>query len=423
VSPDTSRPHPGVGGDTGVGLDAGVGLDVERIRAEFPALADANAHFDAPGGTQTPRAVIDAIAAALAGPLANRGTDTPAARNAEEIVVASRLAVADLVAGDPRGVVFGRSATELTMSMARTLARTWHAGDEIVVTRLDHDANIRPWILAAERVGARVRWAEFDPGTGALSIEAVTSLLTDRTRLVAVTAASNLIGTRPDVPGIAAAARAVGALVYVDGVHYASHALVDLAELGADFFVCSPYKFFGPHHATLIADPALLESLHPDKLLPSTNAVPERFELGTLPYEFLAGTTAAIDFLAELVDGSGPRRQRLALSLAASEEHQARLGVALRTGLRDRAAAVFYAADAPLRTSTLLFDVPGVPAAELARRLATRGVSAPAGSFYAVEASRHLGLGDGGAVRVGLAAYSSEEDVHRLLGAVDDIVG
>ena len=401
----------------------GLAFDVERIRSEFPALVGGNAHFDAPGGTQTPRPVIDAIAAALAGPLANRGPDTPGARRAEEIVAASRLAVADLVAGDPHGVVFGRSATELTMSMARTLSRTWRSGDDVVVTRLDHDANIRPWILAAERAGVRVRWAEFDAATGALAPAAVTSLLTDRTRLVAVTAASNLIGTRPDVAAIAAAARAVGALVYVDGVHYASHALVDLAELGADFFVCSPYKFFGPHHAALIADPALLDSLRPDKLLPSTDAVPERFELGTLPYEVLAGTTAAIDFLAGLADGSGTRRERLARSLAASEQHQSRLGSALRAGLADRAGAVFHGADAPVRTSTLLFDLPGAAAPDVARHLATHGVSAPAGSFYAVEASRQLGLGVGGAVRVGLAAYNDEDDVRRLLSAVDDIVG
>ena len=398
-------------------------LDVERIRAAFPALAGGNAHFDAPGGTQTPQPVIDAIGAALARPLANRGSDTPAARNAEEIVAEARLAVADLVAGEPRGVVFGRSATELTMSVARTLAQTWRVGDEVVVTRLDHDANIRPWVLAAERAGVRVSWADFDPQSGELPVEEVRSLITDRTRVVAVTAASNLLGTRPDVAAMAATAHAAGALLYVDGVHYAAHALVDLAALGADFLVCSPYKFFGPHHAVLVADPALLESLRPDKLLPSTDTVPERFELGTLPYEILAGTTAAIDFIAGLVDGGGTRRERLARSLAASEDHQARLGTLLRIGLLERGGAVFHGADAPARTSTLLFDLPGVPAPEVARRLAARGVSAPAGSFYAVEASRHLGLGDGGAVRVGLAAYSSEEDVHRLLRAVGNIVG
>ncbi len=405
-----------------IDIDNSAALDVERIRADFGSLAAGNAHFDSPGGTQTPRQVIDAIGAALRNPLANRGSDTPAARNAEEIVVSSRQAVADLVSGDARGVVVGRSATELTMMMARTLTRAWQPGDEVVVSRLDHDANIRPWLIAAERAEVRVRWADFDPVTGELPLEAVTDLLNERTRLVAVTAASNLIGTRPDVSTIAAAAHAVGALVYVDGVHYAAHAPVDVAGLGADFFVSSPYKFFGPHHGLLVADPALLDTLRPDKLLPSTDTVPERFELGTLPYELLAGTTAAIDYLAGLVDGTGSRRERLARSLTAAEEHQARLSAELRSGLRERGGALFYGADAPQRTSTLLFDLPGHLAADVARRLASSAVSAPAGNFYAIETSRHLGLGDGGAVRVGLAAYSSAEDVDRLLEAVEEIV-
>jgi cysteine desulfurase family protein (TIGR01976 family) len=405
-------------------------LDVERIRADFPALAAGAAHFDAPGGTQTPRSVIDAIARALARPLANRGLDTLAARNAEQATSEARRAMADLVSADPRGVVFGRSATELTMTMARTLAETWRPGDELVVTRLDHDANIRPWLLAAERRGVRVRWADFDASTGELTVEAVTGLVTDRTRLVAVTAASNLIGTRPELPAIAAEAHAAGSLVYVDGVHYAAHALVDVTELGADFFVCSPYKFFGPHHGALVADPALLETLRPDKLLPSTDAVPERFELGTLPYEMLAGTTAAVDYLAGMVGGAGSRRERLARSLAASEAHQHRLGLLLRDGLRERG-AVFHGAafdggafdggGTVRRTSTLLFDLPGHTAGQVAAHLAGRGVNAPAGSFYAIEASRHLGLGDQGAVRTGLAPYTSADDVRRLLLALDDL--
>ncbi|GAA3642400.1 cysteine desulfurase-like protein [Microlunatus ginsengisoli] len=395
-------------------------FDVDRIRADFPALAAGSAHFDSPGGTQTPAVVAAAIARTLSEPLANRGPDTPAARNAERAVFDFRRAVADFVRGDPRGVVFGRSATELTMTMARTLASTWAAGDEVIVSRLDHDANIRPWLIAVERVGAVVRWADFDPATGALPTEAVTDLLTERTRVVAITAASNLIGTRPDVAAIADRAHAAGAYVYVDGVHYASHLPVDVAALGADFFVCSPYKFFGPHHGVLVTDPGLLETLRPDKLLPSTDAVPERFELGTLPYELLAGTTAAIDYLAAMVPGSGSRRERLAGSIAAAEAHQVGSSRALRAGLLERG-AVLHGADAPCRTSTLLFDLPGWAAPDLAGRLAERGVSAPAGSFYAVEASRHLGLGDGGAVRVGLAPYTCAEDVRRLLAALDDL--
>ncbi|HET9648777.1 MAG TPA: cysteine desulfurase-like protein [Microlunatus sp.] len=397
-------------------------LDVDRIRADFPALAAGTAHFDAPGGTQTPLPVIRAIADILTAPLANRGNDTSGARNAESAVAAARLAVADLVGGDPRGVVFGRSATELAMTVARTLAASWRPGDEVVVTRLDHDANIRPWIIAAERAGVVVRWADFDPTSGDLPTGAVTDLIGARTRVVALTAASNLIGTRPDVPSVAAAAHEVGALCAVDGVHYTAHAAVDLRVLGADLFWCSPYKFFGPHHGVLVADPRLLETLHPDKLLPSTDAVPERFELGTLPYELLAGTTAAVDYLAELVPGTGSRRERLARSMAASEAHQARLCTTLRHGLEERG-AVLYGAHAASRTSTLLFDLPGHPAADVAAGLAAAGVSAPAGSFYAIEASRHLGLGDHGAVRTGLAAYSSPEDVRRLLGALDRLIG
>src|SRR5690606_7989531 len=222
----------------------------------------------------------------------------------------------------PRGVVFGRSMTQLTFDLARTLADGWRPGDEVVVTSLDHDANIRPWVIAAQRVGATVRWAEFDPTTGELDPRVVADLVGERTRLVAVTGASNLIGTRPDVAAIAAAAHEAGALVHVDGVHLSAHAPVDVTALGADFFALSPYKFCGPHHGALVADPDLLETLRPDKLLPSTDAVPERFELGTLPYELLAGTTAAVDFLADLAAGGegGDRRARLRALLAAVEE-------------------------------------------------------------------------------------------------------
>src|SRR5690606_6077258 len=200
----------------------------------------------------------------LTSAVANRGTVTRAERRADDIVRAARQAVADLLGADPRGVVFGRSMTALTFDMSRTLAAGWRPGDEVVVTSLDHDANVRPWVIAAERAGATVRWAEFDPATGELPVEAVTALLGERTRLVAVTGASNLIGTRPDVAAITGAAPAVGALVHVDGVHLTAHAPVDVAALGADLYACSPYKFLGPHLGTLVAGPELLETLHPD---------------------------------------------------------------------------------------------------------------------------------------------------------------
>ncbi|MEO7349973.1 MAG: aminotransferase class V-fold PLP-dependent enzyme, partial [Terrimesophilobacter sp.] len=272
--------------------------DIDSVRADFPALTAGSAHFDGPGGTQTPRAVINAISEAMSGPLSNRGTVTTGEARADETVTDARAAIADLVGGDAGGVVFGRSATQLCYDFSRWISRDWKAGDEVVVTRLDHDSNVRPWVQAAERAGATLRWLDFDPETSEL--DDIATVLTEHTKLVAVTAASNLIGTMPDVAALAAAAHAVGALVYVDGVHFTAHAYVDMVALGADFYSCSPYKFLGPHLGALIAAPALLESLHPDKLLPSTNEVPERFEFGTLPYEMLAGVAAAVDYLSTI---------------------------------------------------------------------------------------------------------------------------
>jgi cysteine desulfurase family protein (TIGR01976 family) len=396
-----------------------VTYDIAALRSHFPALAAGIAHFDGPGGTQTPEPVVRAIADALAQPLSNQGRVTVGERNAERIVSGARRAMADLLGADPSGIVFGRSATQLTYDFSRTLARTWSPGDEVVVTRLDHDANIRPWVQS----GATVRWAEFDPETGELTVDAIRSVLSERTRLVAVTAASNLIGTRPDIPAIAQAAHEAGALVHVDGVHHTAHSLVDLEELGADFFVCSPYKFLGPHHGVLAARPELLETLRPDKLLPSTDAVPERFELGTLPYEFLAGTTAAVDFLAERLDAdaTGSRRERLAAGFAALEAHEHVLRARIDEGLAalDGVTVHSRAAD---RTPTVLLTFHHHSTADAYEFLAERGVQAPAGSFYAIEASRHLGLGDTGGLRVGLAPYNDTEDVDRLLTGLADFL-
>ncbi|MEU3661838.1 cysteine desulfurase-like protein [Streptomyces sp. NPDC032940] len=396
-------------------------LDIDAIRAQIPALKSGTARFDAPGGTQTPQPVIDAVAEALAAPLANRGRTTEGERNADRIVTGARAALGDLLAADPRGVVFGRSATQLTYDLSRTLAKTWAPGDEVVVTRLDHDANIRPWAQAARAVGAIVRWADFDPVTGELPLESVEAVLSPRTRLVAVTAASNLIGTVPDLPAVARLAHGVGALLHVDAVHYASHAVVDMDALGADTLVCAPYKFLGPHLGVLAARPEFLETLDPDKLLPSSDAVPERFELGTLPYELLAGARAAVDFLADLAPGArGGRRERLIASFAALETHEDALRGRIERGLAALDGVTVYSR-AARRTPTLLFTVAGLTPAEVYRLLAERGIDAPAGSFYALEASRHLGLGDGGGVRVGLAPYSSADDVDRLLTALEGL--
>jgi cysteine desulfurase family protein (TIGR01976 family) len=399
--------------------------DIDAVRADFPALAAGASHFDGPGGTQTPRQVIDAIAGALSGPLSNRGTVTLGETNAEKTVADARAAIADLVAGDPGGVVFGRSATQLCYDFSRWVSRGWGPGDEVVVTRLDHDSNVRPWVQAAERTGASLRWLDFNPETAEL--DDIATVLSDRTKLVAVTAASNLIGTKPPVSSIAAAAHDAGALVYVDGVHYTAHCSADIGALGADFYSCSPYKFLGPHLGALTASPALLETLTPDKLLPSTNVVPERFEFGTLPYELLAGVAAAVDYLATLggtaLAGTAfagtalenaSRRARLVDAFARLEEHEDALLARLEAGLAALPAITVYSRAAH-RTPTILLTIDGRDTLDAYTFLAARGVDAPSSNFYALEASRRLGLGDEGGLRVGLAPYTNEQDIDRLL--------
>ncbi|WP_240641390.1 cysteine desulfurase-like protein [Nocardioides ferulae] len=390
-------------------------MDLDRIRSAFPALDLGVAHFDGPGGSQTPRPVADAVAAALTAGLANRGSVTEAERRADAIVVDARAAMGDLLGADPRGIVFGRSMTQLTFDLARTLAAGWGPGDEVVVTRLDHDANIRPWVLAAERAGATVRWLDFDPATAEL--DDLEPLLTDRTRLVAFTAASNLFGTRPDVRRMTAAAHAAGALVHLDAVHLVPHVVVDLADLGVDLLGCSPYKFLGPHLGVLAARPELLETLHPDKLLPSPEQVPERFELGTLPYELLAGVTATVDFIAGLASTHPDRRAAVIESMTAVETHEDALLARLLGGLGELPSVTVHGRPAH-RTPTVLFSVAGHTPRAVAGHLAGLGVNAPASHFYALEASHRAGLGDDGAVRAGLAPYSTAEDVDRLLDGV-----
>ena len=397
-------------------------LSLDSIRDEFPALREGAAHFDAPGGSLVPAVVADAVRDTLASAINQRGDFTVADRRTTEIVRQARLAMADLLGGDPAGVIFGRSMTQLTFDFAHTLAKSWKAGDEIVVSRLDHDANIRPWIYAAESAGATVRWIEFSPETSELTVDDVEAQLTDRTRLVAITAASNLIGTRPPIKVIAEKVHARGALLYVDGVHYSAHSFVDVGELGADFYACSPYKFCGPHCGVLVASPALLETLDPDKLLPSANTVPERFELGTPAYELMAGTTAAVDFLAGLGGPSeAPRRARLEQSFAAIGEHEDALRRVIEVGLADDPRITVYSR-ARYRTPTLLFTVEGIQSRDVSARLGQLNINVPASNFYAIEASRHLGLGEAGGVRVGLAPYSSAEDVDRLLAGLRSII-
>lgn len=393
--------------------------DIDHVRAQFPALDSGTAFFDGPGGTQVPTGVAAAISDAMLGGLSNRDRGTATGRRADDIVLHARKAMGDLLGAPSESVIFGRSMTALTYDLARTLAMGWGPGDEVVVTTLEHDANVRPWVHVAQAAGAIVRWVRFDSDTGELPVDAVAAALSPRTKLVAVTGASNILGTRPDVTAIAERAHAVGALVFLDAVHLTPHVRIDMTATGADFVACSPYKFFGPHLGVIAGTPESLESLHPPKLLPSPAHAPERFELGTLPYEMLAGVSAAVDFIADLSPTEGTRIERLSAAYAVVQAHEDALVQRLERGLDDVPGLVRYSR-AKRRTPTVYFAVPPMPSSELSAHCATASINVPASNFYAIEGSRQLGLGDAGALRAGISVYTSEEDVDRLVDAVRD---
>ena len=396
--------------------------DVQRIRSYFPSLNTGLAFFDGPGGSQVPTVVGDAIAQAITKPISNRNVVSESEKNAEEIVRGFRHAVADLIDVDPRGVVYGRSWTQLVYDFSRTLAKNWEEGDEIVVSRLDHDSNIRPWIQAAEAVGATVRWAEFDPKTSELEVAAVEAVLSPKTKLVAITGAGNTIGTRPDLKSIGSAVHKVGSLFFVDGVHLTPHTVISVKDIGADFFGFSFYKLMGPHCAALAASPALLETLNNDKLLPATKVVPERFEFGTLPYELMAGCSAAIDFIAEMAPGDGKtRREKIVNSMNSLEKYEDELMEYLESSVAALPGVTLYGR-AKHRTPTIYFSFEGHNNADIYKALALKKVNVPASNFYALEVSRKLGLGDSGALRAGLAPYSIREDIDRLVTGLKEIL-
>jgi cysteine desulfurase family protein (TIGR01976 family) len=394
---------------------------IDEIRANFPGLRNGDVRLDGAAGTLVPSAVIDAVADGHRLSMANLHGEFAASEHSTETVMAARRAIADLLGGDPDGVVLGPNMTTLTFHLAGTLSAGWGPGDEIVVTSLDHDANVRPWVLAAERAGATVRWAEFDPETGELPPAAFDDLITDRTRLVALTAASNAIGTKPDVRAIADRAHATDALTYVDGVHATPHGPIDVAALGADFYVCSTYKLFGPHAGALIADPTRLQRLTPPKLAPAPDEVPDRFERGTPALELLAGVTAAVDWIADLTDAPGTRRQRVISALTAVEHYLAGLLDHALHGLK-AIPGVRTLGEPERRTSTISFVVDGHHPSEIARRLAQQRIAVWAGDNYAYELMRRFGLSDsGGAIRASIVLYNDRGDVDRLLEAIAEI--
>lgn len=397
-------------------------FDVRRVRAAYPALGDGYAYLDGAAGTQVPDAVVAAISEAYRSGIGNIGGAFPASERSAAITAACRSAIADLTGGQAQGVILGPNMTTLTYQIAAALASTWKPGDEVIVSRLDHDANVRPWIQAASRAGAVVRWAEVEAETGELPAGQYADLLTSRTRLVAVSAASNVIGTRPDVAAISAMAREAGALSYVDGVHATPHGPVDVRELGADFYATSAYKWSGPHVGAVVADPGVLDALRPDKLAPAPDQIPERFERGTPPFADLAGVTAAVDHLAKLDDtASGSRRDRILASMAAAAGHERELFRALLAGLDGMRHVTTYGR-AGRRTATAYFTVANMTPEHVAGHLAARKINAWNGHNYAWELTGVLGIRSAGsAVRVGLVHYNDESDVSRVLDAVAEL--
>jgi cysteine desulfurase family protein (TIGR01976 family) len=377
-------------------------------RDRFPGIAGGWARLDGPAGTQ----MVDVAIAAMdewmrSGRGANHGGAFAAAYATDECVEEARAAVARLLGAEPRGVAFGPSMTAMTMRLSAAVGRTLRPGDEVVVTRLDHDANVRPWVIATERAGATVRWAEPDRDTLALPAAAIEAVLSDRTRWVAVTAASNAVGTVPELDAIIAAAHAAGAHISLDAVAAAPHRALDLAALGADTLASSAYKWYGPHIGILCAAPELLEELVPDKLNPSPDEAPDRFELGTLPFESLAGVTAAADYMLEV-------------GFDAIRAHEQALLAIAEDGLRAIDGVTLYG-DPPDRVPTLMFNVAGRTSADVAAALAEREIAVWDGNYYAWELERFLGLDPDGAVRAGFVHYNDADDARRLVDAVREV--
>ncbi len=400
-------------------------LDPIPLRAQFPALQrEVNGrtavYMDGPGGTQSPQSVIDAMGAYLAYGSSNLGGPFDTSRHAVAVNAAARAAMADFLNASPDEIAFGQNMTSMTFSVSRAIARTWRAGDEIVLTRIDHDANISPWLLAAEDRGVTVRWLDINPTDCTLELDKLPELLNEHTRLLAITYASNAVGTINDVAHAVKMAQAVGAWTYVDAVHYAPHGLLDVKALDCDFLVCSVYKFFGPHTGVLYGKREHLENLTAYKVRPAPASGPGKWETGTQSFESLAGVTAAVDYLAGLSTVNGDRRTRLSQAMANINLHETALserflrGVTSIPGLKVYGITDIERLDE--RAPTFAISLEGYTAAELAQRLGTAGIFVWDGHYYAVAVMERLGLLEsGGLVRIGFVHYNTSAEVDRLL--------
>jgi cysteine desulfurase family protein (TIGR01976 family) len=403
-------------------------FDVASHRRQFPALErGGNTIFlDGPGGTQVPQRVIDAVVHYFSSCNANHGGLFATSRTSDEILQGAHAAVADLLqALAPEEVVFGANMTTLTMHLSRALARTWRPGDEVLVTRLDHDANVSPWVLAARDAGATVRCVDIHPEDCTLDLDDLRSQLSERTRLVAVACASNAVGTINDVRTIARWAHEAGARVFLDAVHYAPHGPIDVQDWDCDFLACSAYKFFGPHVGILWGRRELLAELPAYKLRPASDALPDRWMTGTQNHEGIAGVTAAIDYLAGIGGGAGGRRQQLRAAMTAIQGYEAGLSRRLLLGLAERPRfKVWGITDLErlsARVPTVSITMPGRSAAEMATHLAARQIQVWNGNMYALELTERLGLEEsGGLLRIGMVHYNTAEEIDRLLAALDE---
>jgi cysteine desulfurase family protein (TIGR01976 family) len=403
--------------------------DVEAIRGHFPALRRQHAgrpvaYFDGPGGTQVPSEVVAAVSDYLLNHNANTHWRYPTSIETDAALSRAREALAHLLNASADEIAFGANMTTLTFHLARALGRQWGPGDEVVVTELDHHANVDPWRALERDRGLTVRSVPVD-ATGRLDPGALARALGPRTRLLAIGAASNALGTVSDIPAAVELAHARGALAFVDAVHYTPHALVDVGKLGCDFLACSAYKFYGPHVGVLFARRGLLEKLDVPKLEPASNAAPERIETGTLNHEGIVGAGAAVDFLAALAaDGSGGRRAALEHVAAALHERGQALVERLWIGLSAVDGVTLYGPSPSLpRTPTVAFVVKGRTSDEVAEGLAARAVFVSNGDFYATTVVRRLGHEADGLVRAGCACYTNAAEVDRLIEGVREIAG
>ena len=397
-------------------------MNLDTIRAQFPALerrlnGHSVAYFDAPGGTQVPRVVADAMTDYLFHHNANTHWVYPTSEETDAIILAAREAMADLLGGAANEIAFGANMTTLTFHLARTLGRTWSAGDQVIITELDHHANVAPWRALEIDRGIEVRSAKLNCEGGQLDYDNLASLITPRTRLIAAGGASNAIGTINDLARIAAIAKDANALLFVDAVHLVPHQLLDVRAIGCDFLACSSYKFYGPHAGILWGRFDLLETLPFPKLLPAPDTAPERVETGTQNHEAIAGIIATVDFLASIGGVSGTRRERLARAFAAMHEEGARFTKMMWDALSALPRVRLYgAAPGQPRTPTISFNIDGMKADDVARALAADGLFASSGDFYAATVCERYEVDS--LVRIGCACYTTENDVRRLIDSV-----